>query len=209
MSEISTTASKLLVATKITAARDRIAKDFHQHYALADKGHREDHFRAVEDCANCINEKLELELNPYLLMLGAWFHDLFAWSRKNHHELIHEWINTTDYPIVVALPITDKIRLATACLEHRASWKHTHSNLLSEVLSAADRGYPTTDMEEKLQRPIEYRLKQGATLEEAREGAILHLKEKYGKGGYARYNRVWMECFGDELAAMHDAIAAL
>jgi len=46
MSEISTTASKLLVATKITAARDRIAKDFHQHYALADKGHREDHFRA-------------------------------------------------------------------------------------------------------------------------------------------------------------------
>ena len=189
--------------------RAQIRVDFYRHWQLADLGHRESHFEEVEQCANHINNVLGLGLDPYLLMLGAWFHDLFCWSRNNHHLMIREWLTSTDYPLIRNLKPNQLLTLAQGCLEHRASYKGIYSSEFSEVLSAADRGFPTTDMELKLQRPIEYRLHEGFCPKAAREGAILHLKKKYGHGGYARYNKVWLQVFEKELPLMQDAIAKL
>ena len=189
--------------------RDMIVRDFSRHWELNDPGHRIGHFSEVETCATYINEKLGLGEDPQLIMLVSYFHDLFSWSRKNHHELSHQFVLSTDYPLIAELPRDAIIEVAYACLSHRASYKGAFLSQFAELMSAADRGFPETDVERLLVRPIRYRLNQGLSEEASREGAIAHLKEKYSASGYARYPGLYLRAFGSELEKQQKVIDSL
>ena len=190
---------------------EAIITEFTPMWALNDRGHRVEHFKAVNRCGQLINSRMFIqgeEFPPKLITLFAFFHDLFAWSRNNHQELSARYVATTDHPLFADLTPTERGWVARACREHRASYKGVYTCLFAELAAAADRGMPG-DVDGMLERATMYRVDRGAGLEEARVGAVEHLKEKFGTGGYARYPEIYKQAFGPELAAQRLAVDAL
>ena len=179
--------------------RLKIITDFRNQYNLNDPAHRDEHFTDVEKCGNYINDQLNLQIDPYHIMLAAWFHDLFEWSRINHHLLAYQWVISTDYPLIANLGKRDIEIIGLSCLEHRSTWTGKYSSKLSELISAADRGFPEEDINKLIDRSIKYHMHLFKISESrARTAAIRHIKEKFGTGGTARYNDMWMSVFGDK-----------
>lgn len=188
--------------------RIRVIDEFTPHWQLNDEAHRIKHFAAVEACGIAINERLELGFSPVIIMLTAYFHDLFAWSRNNHHQLSGEYIRTTDNPIIARLSRMNRELVMFACAEHRASFEGTFHNPFSELMNSADRELPG-DIHGMLTRAMQYRIARGMTPDEAVNPSIQHLKEKFGTGGYARYPDFYTRAFGEELSKQRMAIDAL
>lgn len=185
-----------------------ICNDFSKHWELNDRAHRDEHFIAVERCGNWINTVKGYDFDPKLIMLAAWFHDLFAWERVSHHTLSAEFVLVTKHDAFKDLTTNQRVMVSQACREHRASYKGDYSSTFSAMISAADRGFPG-DVEEMVNRAVLYRMHLGQGLDEATDGAVEHIKEKYGTGGYAAYPPMYMELFGAELAKQRAYIDAL
>lgn len=193
--------------------RIRVIDEFTPHWALNDGAHRIGHFAEVEACANEINRRLDLRHDPVLIMLAAYFHDLFAWSRENHEQLSWMYTWTTDHRIFVELDKAipgGREMVAYACLEHRASYKGGFTNGFSALVSSGDRGFPGA-VEKMVERSMRYHVDKLKVTDsvECRERAIKHIKEKFGTGGYARYPDLYFRAFGEELAAQRLEIDAL
>lgn len=180
--------------------RNRIIEQFTNVWKANDLAHRVTHFMAVEECGNSINLKLELGFDPKLIQLVAFFHDMFAWSRNNHHEMSAQWVISTDHPILANLSPRERSDVYWGCLQHRASFKGIFANQFAELMNAADREIPGNVIQ-MLNRAHQFRLAKGMSGDEAQAGAIAHIKEKFGTGGYARYPDLYLKAFGDELAA--------
>ena len=176
----------------------RIIEEFSSKWELNDPAHRLSHFKSVQSCGVYINATLKLNYDVNLITMVAYFHDLFAWSRDNHHEMSAFWIMTTDHPLVNWMDSTQRKLVSNACKEHRASYKGVYSHEFSELMASADRGEPG-NIEDMLIRAVQFRTSKGMGYKEAHEGALLHLKEKYGSNGYARYPRMYQETFKDIL----------
>lgn len=189
--------------------RFTIINDFSQAWSLNDAAHREEHFRMVELTGHHINKTLRLGFNPKHILLVAYFHDLFSWSRHNHHLMSGEWIMTTDYPLIAQLNPEERYLVASGCREHRASNQQPFTNQFAELMSSADRGFPEKNLKGMLQRAIEYRLHRGDNHEEARKGALTHLKEKFGSQDYARYPNLYLQAFQKELQEQRDLVDLL
>lgn len=190
---------------KVHALRADVVAKFSAAWELNDEAHRCNHFVNVEACALEIDQRLGLNQNPQLILMAAYFHDMFAWSRVNHHLLSAEWVKSTDYEHIVALSNEDRALLSHACREHRASFKGQFTSLFSELMNAADRELPG-QIEDMLERAIQYRAARGMTRDEALAPAIAHIKEKFGTGGYARYPRLYLDAFGDALEVQRKEI---
>lgn len=175
-----------------------IIRDFTAKWELNDPAHRLEHFANVERCALVIDDRLNLGQDKALILLAAFFHDLFAWSRTNHHLLSETYVRTTDYHIFKGLLPDEREMVALACGQHRASYKGEFSNVLCELINAADRDLPG-DVEAMMRRSLAYNLAQGHSQEEADRIMRTHLKEKFGVNGYARYPKIYQDAFGDEL----------
>lgn len=184
--------------------RQRVINKYSAQWATLDPAHRLEHFDNVFQTALKILEDVP-EIKPKVslneVFVASYFHDLFTWSRDNHHELAHKFIITTACPIVCEL-LSDKharMRVAMACLEHRASWGSEPSSTLSALISAADRGIPKT-ADTLLQRSMVYTRANQPTLSEAevRLISVLHVKEKYGRNGYARIPKFHLQAYQTE-----------
>lgn len=189
--------------------RDQIVYEFSKAWEVNDAAHRIEHFTEVEECANHINDKLGLKFPKKLILLVAFFHDMFAWSRYNHHQLSAEWVLTTDLPMIRVLTQEEREMVAAGCREHRASGTEPFTCDFAELMCSADRGFPTTDVEKILERAILYRLDKGYSPEDARAGAIEHVKEKFGSKGYARYPRFYEQAFASELKLQREMVDQL
>ena len=188
--------------------RDLIIAEFSPVWELNDKAHRIDHFKQVEACGLYINEKLCLGYDPMLIMLMAFYHDMFSWSRYNHHLMSGTWVETSKHPTLRHLSPLEITMVADACREHRASFTGNYSREFSELMASADRGF-TGDVDSMVDRAIQYRLSRGYDQQAAHEGAILHIKEKYGNDGYARYPLLYKRAFGEEIEKQRAMIMAL
>lgn len=187
--------------------RAAIKADFSQAWLLNDRAHREEHFQEVETTGLIIRDRLRLEIGSQEIMLVAWFHDLFAWSRHNHHILSYTWMMTNNWePLRRYRHI--RRRIAQACKEHRASYRGEFFSPLSELMNAADRERPG-NVEAMIQRSIKYHEDKGLAPGNERAGAVKHIKEKFGTQGYARYPAMYEEAFGDELKRQREEIDAL
>lgn len=194
---------------QISNLRERLISAFRNHYLLNDEGHREEHFEEVFQTGVHINKTLNLGYNEELILIAAYIHDLFAWSRNNHHFLSCEFVESTDHPIIVEFEEDRKI-IAEACFTHRASYKGNFRYPFAELINSADRCRPGT-VEDLLKRAIQYREGIGfqGTKEELYTDAIAHLKDKHGTKGYARYPDMYMKCFGEQLMKLQQEVDKL
>lgn len=183
--------------------RDQLVKDFGAAWMLNDPAHRQEHFEDVYQAGILITKRLGMYFPPQLIMLAAYFHDMFAWSRFNHHLMSAKWIETTDYPIITDLSPDHRRLVAEACGEHRASYKGEFSSPFAELINTADRGVPGT-AESLVERSILYTAHHNPDLSpaEVRAMAVQHIKDKFGRNGYTRYTSMYVAAFGPELEKM-------
>lgn len=185
----------------IEQLRSQIVAQFKGHWALNDTAHRQEHFEAVYQCGREINQLLDLGYEDKHILFAAYFHDLFSWSRVNHHELAFHWMMSTDHPLIVEnLDASENNLVAWACYQHRASFTGQFKFGFCELINSADRGFPA-GIEHQLERAKQCRRQwhPGVSEDEVTAGAIAHIKEKFGTGGYARYPDMYIRAFGDTL----------
>ena len=197
--------------SEIIKLEEKIVAEFSVAWGLNDKAHRIEHFSEVFQTGMELNKRLNLNQEVKLLLFSSYFHDLFAWSRENHHLLSEEFIRGTCHELVVSnLNHEERLIVAGACRRHRASNKEKFSNFFEEFFNASDRERPK-GVEAMLKRALLYREGKmpNSTAEEIRADAVLHLKEKYGSGGYASYPDVYIAAFGSELKKIQQQIEDL
>lgn len=190
-----------------------VVEKYNSHWELLDKAHRLDHFDSVFNTAILIlGRSPQLQVDAREVFLVAYFHDLFTWSRSNHHYLAETFIRTTNCQIVKEMAATpDAIdRVALACREHRASWTGGFSGDLSRLMSAADRGVPST-AKSLLDRALVYAATHNPekSKSEIMELSIVHIKEKYGRGGYAKIPLMHLQMFAEEYETLYGEIDSL
>lgn len=189
--------------------KQQIIKEFSHVWELNDEAHRLKHFENVEKCGFAINEALGLGFDPRLITMVAFFHDMYAWSRYNHHEMSAHWIRTTDHPLVTQFDPEDRYLIEMGCWHHRASYDGYFYSKFDELMNAADRELPG-DVENMVERAVLYRINKGMSREEAYGPAVEHIKEKFGSvSGYARYPQLYLDVFGDLLTEQRRVIDQL
>lgn len=193
---------------EVAALRQEIIRDFSHLWELNDEGHRVEHFDAVYRCGMYINEMTGNAFDARLILMAAFFHDLFAWSRYNHHKLSAKWVRTTDFPIMRHFTMDEIALIAIGCEEHRASRKEPFTHAFGELISSADRGFPAT-AEELLKRALRSRSKTDEDDVTKRERAVAHLKEKFGDTGYAKMPAIYRQLFAEQLAEQVKDVMAL
>jgi hypothetical protein len=195
-----------------TEIKKEIAAKYSQHWELLDPAHRQSHFDMVFNNGLAISKRLNISIRPEEVLAVAYFHDLFTWSRSNHHFLSETFIRTTKCGIVLSLCDTPESieRVALACREHRASWTGSYSGDLSIVMSAADRGIPKT-ASELLNRSTLYTKTHNPEMDDTavRNLAITHIKEKYGRNGYARIPEIHKRSYVSEYEILYKEIDLL
>lgn len=182
--------------------KDEIIDTFGNHYVLNDPAHRIPHFEDVFQTGLAINEALKTSYDPKLILFVGFFHDLFAWSRKNHHDLSGDFILETDHKFILKhLNQEERLLVSAGCREHRASRVEPFTCEFSEMMNAADRGTPKS-VTQMVMRSIQYKTHRtpGISYQDAVTEAVTHIKEKYGTNGYASYPSCYEITFGDSLA---------
>lgn len=177
-------------------------------YQLNDRAHQGVHFYEVLDNGIEMNHVFDLGCRVDLIAIVAWTHDMFAWSRDNHHLLAECWVRSTNDPIINGLTDTERDMVATACLEHRASSGGVYSSVFSELMASADRGKPI--LIEKLNRAYVF-AKDAYNMsdEEAFAKSISHVREKFGRNGYQVLPELYKRHYEMELEAMYLGIEQL
>lgn len=192
----------------IQEIKNQIIADFSKAWEVNDKAHRVEHFSNVEECGMYLADQLGLGFNRKLITMVAFFHDMFAWSRFNHHLMSAEWVMSTDYPLITRLSEQGRKMVAAGCREHRASNTDAYSCKFAELMASADREFPG-NIENMVERAVLYRMNKGMTRDEAYGPAVDHIKEKFGLLGYCRYPNMYLSVFGDALQKQRDDIKNL
>ena len=168
--------------------REEVRAYYQPYYENSDEAHLIDHADAVCDLALKINR----ECDEKLVILAAYLHDMFNRdNRARHNELAYEYVLKTDDKFLKTLSAEERKQVAHAVLEHRGSFKGKFYSLLSEIISAADRGVP--DLDFIVIRSMKFN---NANAQKVYE----HISRKYGMNGYAKYPNVYREMFSEELA---------
>ena len=195
------------VDPSIVYARNQIIADFSKHWELNDLGHRYDHFNDVFVTGLYINKALDCGVSEKLILLAAFFHDLFTWDRLNHHVMSSEWVMRTEYPMITELSDSDRVMLSKACLEHRASGSGIYSSVFSELMAAADRCIPRDSrVEELFDRVVTSKTGSGMTDEEIRRHAIEHLQKKFNLNAAKTFPSMWRRAFPGKMEELQAAI---
>lgn len=190
---------------------DKIILTFTPLWELNDLAHRVGHFSEVYQTGLEMSTRLGVNPNKKLLLFSSYFHDMFAWSRENHHLLSEEFIRGTCHELISDhLTTTERELVAGACRKHRASNKEPFANFFEEFFNAADRERPIS-AEVTLQRAIAFRKSRNPEMSEETviANSIKHIKEKYGTNGYASYPDCYRIAFADELKKLQQEIAEL
>lgn len=175
-------------------------------YKTNDKGHSIKHADDVFNVAIELNKKLGHPYSEDIIAISSYIHDIFANSRKNHHQLAFDYVMGRRDKLLERLtqPILEEI--AYAVLQHRASYKGEMYGLLSEIISSADRGKP--DFKKSIVRSMDFTTNKypNEDLEELVIISKFHLKDKYGSKGYANYPKLYSDFFNDEIESFKNKI---
>lgn len=189
--------------------KETLVRRFTPLYSVNDKAHQIDHVIGVCDRAIEINERFGLGLDRRKIVISALSHDLFTWSRFNHHMLAEAYLLTAQEKWLEGWGFSDRQEMAWACLEHRASWTRDYSTQLSQLIATADRGVPG-NLEEHVWRCYLYgrdNLKQSH--QEALERVIPHLVEKLCTKGYGKNPPLYTTVYGALIDQQIEQVKAL
>lgn len=186
------------------------------YYGFNSDSHGYKHIDEVFELSIKIKEKLNLDISDNLILIASYCHDMFSsLNREQHHELAYRYILNTNIYFLNELDEQERYLVACAVREHRASYTGEYTSILSEIISAADRGIPNEkkniirayqfasekylkyDINGKLLKESE--LLKSINRTDSIVTAIQHTKEKFGSNGYARYNKIYLDYFGEEL----------
>lgn len=177
--------------------RSRVERE----YELNDDAHKIGHADNVFNLLCYINFNQLLGIPEVELALMAYVHDIFARYRKHHEILASQVLPEICEELGIELSKDTMQRITMAIIEHRASFKGTYFSVYSEALSAADRGRPTS-VKQLILRSYKYtRSKFNYDRKTTIEMVFKHMKEKFGREGYARYSPLYDEVFGEALEA--------
>ena len=195
--------------TKVEMLIERIVDKYGKAFRLNDDAHQIDHFHNVFTTGLYINDKLSLGHKPEKIAAVAYFHDMFSWSRYNHHQMSAHWVRTTDCPIIKEFSIEDRWDISVGCGEHRASFKGEFTCEFSELMNSADREMPDVTGMRILSRSVRCSLSSADNYDETLKRALEHIHEKFGSSGYARYPAMYEQAFSDVLQEQRKTIDAL
>lgn len=177
---------------KLTGFDKRIIKYALNHLKLNDRAHEEKHIKDVLESMNTIFKYFDLSYKDKVTcLLAGLMHDIGCHvDRKTHHEVSaklfknkfsnSEVIFSDENENVSLSSIVDEV--CVLILEHRSSYKGKRSNLLSEIMTLADKG--SIDIEIFIIRAFNYRDGMDLTLEEKIHEITLHMMDKFGSHGY-------------------------
>jgi len=194
-------------------ARESVIVKYSRHWELLDPVHRVEHFDDVFNTAVALVNRTGMAVDLREVFVVAYFHDLFTWSRSNHHLLAETFIRTTSCPIVTSLLETAEAidRVALACRESHGSWTDSYSSDLSRLMNAAIRGAPRSPKSLLDTAIAEVRARCPAQASDAdiRALSVAILKVDYGRGADIRVPNFHLEFFAQEYEAFWVEIDAL
>lgn len=182
-------------------------------YNLNDVSHTIDHADWV--ACNVLEFGKSLGLEENIIKCGvvaAYCHDVQCYvNRKLHHVLAFAWVHRNKKEIMELTGVdSDAIELiATACYEHRGSYTGDFSSIVSELLSAADRGAPVQSLD-LFKRSYLYNYHHGTSdHDKAVNHALTHINEKYGINGYAKYSPLYKKLFASDIETLQQWVTTI
>jgi len=181
--------------------REDIREFFKEWYESNDSAHQIDHADSVCDLALLLNDRMSYGIIEEHIILAAYAHDIRSdlEGRKNPNVLAHDMIISHKLAIFDTISEQAIYLIAKAVLEHRGSYKGDYTSNLSLLISAADRG------------PIDYDIMYERSLvynKGDHEGVRQHMKEKFGRTGYAKYPEFYKKMMLKEIEELYVRIEA-
>jgi uncharacterized protein len=163
--------------------KEYIEKNIFKQYEKNEKGHGIEHIKYVIKRSLKFSKQIE-NINEEMVYTVAAYHDIGHHIDKDNHEKISAQILLKDNNLKEFFTQEQINTMAIAVEDHRASNKQEPRNIYGKIVSSADRN---TSVEEMLKRTYSYNKKHYPNLneEEIIKECYKHLKNKYGKDGYA------------------------
>lgn len=152
-------------------------------YELNDMGHNIDHIKYVIDRSLKFASEVE-DINLDMVYTIAAYHDIGHHIDAKNHEVVSAKILGEDEKLKEYFTKEEIEEMVFAVEDHRASLEYEPRSIYGKIVSSADRN---TLIEVPLKRTYAYRIEHNpeASLEQIIEESRLHLKNKFGKEGYA------------------------
>lgn len=152
-------------------------------YELNDMGHNIDHIKyVIERSLKFASEVSNINLN--MVYTIAAYHDIGHHIDAKNHEVVSAKILGEDEKLKEYFSKEEIDEMVCAVEDHRASLEYEPRSVYGKIVSSADRN---TLIEIPLKRTYAYRIEHNpeSSLEQIIEESRLHLKNKFGKEGYA------------------------
>ncbi len=161
-----------------------IETDVFPEYLKNDKGHQLDHIQYVIRRSLRFMEQFK-NLNADMVYTIAAYHDIAHHINKDEHETLSAKALKQDTNLSRFFTDEQITVMKEAIEDHRASLEYAPRSDYGKIVSSADR---STDIDGFLRRTHAYSLKHFPEYseEETMERCYLHMKDKYGSGGYAK-----------------------
>ena len=172
---------------------DNVLSHYKDEIELNDLAHDLNHVINVYLKMVDIDKVLDLGVDKKMILLAAFLHDLKCHvDRKKHCLLSANYVTDCWYakdckdPFIQQLTEKEVIVLSDAIIKHRASGNEVPGSGLAGLLYAADKDSPM--LEKIVLRSYEY--------DNNCEHVLKHLKEKFSKEGYLKYNVFYKMYYG-------------
>jgi len=192
--------------------KQSLEKTYGHCYQHTDKAHDILHIREVADNALTIVDDLKLDVNKEHLLLAVYIHDMFSnVDRDNHHTLAYNYAMNSSDIFFENIEQRDRLDIAMAVREHRASHKGSYYSLLSEILASADRG--NINLEDMVVRSYLFNINKAKypltpSIDIKKHDEVVfdvykHMHEKFGRVGYVKYPDLYIKWKGGELEKLY------
>ena len=152
-------------------------------YEAFDKAHDRRHAFMV--ISNSLRLAQHYDVDMQMVYTIAAYHDLGLEAGREQHHTVSARIVREDKRLKKFFTSEQIEIMADAVEDHRASSSHEPRTIYGKIVAEADR---IIDSETIMTRTVQYGLSHYPTLtkDEHIERAVLHIKEKYGRGGYLK-----------------------
>ena len=169
------------------ALKQYIERNIIPWYDSFDKAHQRDHAMMVIRQSMELAEKLDVDVD--MVYAIAAYHDTGLCEGREHHHEVSARIIRADKNLRRWFTEEQIDIMANAAEDHRASSDHEPNSIYGCIVAEADR---FIDADTIIRRTIQFGIDHYPTLsrEEHFQRMVLHLREKYGRGGYLH---LWFE----------------
>lgn len=153
-------------------------------YDKNEKAHGKSHI--IDVIERSIELSKNYDVNLDMVYTIAMYHDIGHHIDAKKHEIVSAEIFEKDENMKQFFNEEERKIIKEAIEDHRASAKTEPRSIYGKIISSADRGIPS--IENGIEKSYWYHKKHkpNCTEKEVKEGIYNHLKEKFGKNGYAK-----------------------